>query len=138
MPVSWTVITSRCEPEELPYIGGSCYICHPLPSRPCCSSVALCTFLVEGPSFSILPFSFILPVALHLIYNYLFFPHLLTVGPVHNIENTRPLGSVPAVCGTQAPFPPRLSISQVEICLRKRQMTGNIPTSPWEAAVGHF
>ncbi|RVW53551.1 Dolichyl-diphosphooligosaccharide--protein glycosyltransferase subunit 2 [Vitis vinifera] len=38
----------------------------------------------------------------------------------------------------KAPFPPRLSISQVEICLRKRQMTGNIPTSPWEAAVGHF
>nr|CAN64864.1 hypothetical protein VITISV_007970 [Vitis vinifera] len=90
---------------------------------------------VVPATFAIL---FHLGLAAVLLLYVLFWWKLLTVGPVHNIENTRPLGSVPAVCGTQAPFPPRLSISQVEICLRKRQMTGNIPTSPWEAAVGHF
>lgn len=42
---------------------------------------------------------------------------LLAVGSVHNIEDTLFLGRFPNGCGTQDPFPPGVSISQIEICL---------------------
>jgi aminopeptidase-like protein len=48
--ISFTVVTIGSEPEEFPWFNSTCYICHPFPSWSCCSSVALCTFLVEGMS----------------------------------------------------------------------------------------
>ncbi|KAM7501475.1 hypothetical protein LguiB_000379 [Lonicera macranthoides] len=51
MLLSLTAITSRCEPEELPYINSACVVCRPLPPWHCGCSPTICAFLVEVGSF---------------------------------------------------------------------------------------
>lgn len=79
MLLSLTAITSRCEPEELPYINSACVVCRPLPPWHCGCSLTICAFLVEG---SLLSLSYIpshLNSSLHL--------HFLRKNSIINGEN---------------------------------------------------
>lgn len=65
----FTVITSWCELEELPYINRTCHLCHPLPWWHCSRAFALCVFLVEGNISSFYLFQNLISITTLLLIN---------------------------------------------------------------------
>ncbi|KAL9273601.1 hypothetical protein AKJ16_DCAP27513, partial [Drosera capensis] len=49
-------------------------------------------------------------------------PHIRSscLESVYDFEDIRILGSLPPVHGPQDPFPPRISVCQIKVCLRPR------------------
>ena len=54
-----------------------------------------------------------------------------TVGSVYYIEDSLLLGYFLDVCGTQDPFPPRLNICQIEICLKVKEVSFSNRWKEW-------